>query len=251
MGICTAGAVWEFVARVVVHDHLLLPTVESTFAAIWDLFATGVILPDIKVSAEEFAYGYVIAAVGGIFLGALFASRPVLSSMFTPLVQAAYVTPLLAVAPLIITIVGVGIASKIVMVVILAIFPIIVNTESGLKAVDPGYIETARAFRAGRLQTLRKVVLPASAQSIVAGLRLGVAGGIAGVVVGEFFGAYAGLGFEVVQYSNELKTSDTMAIVLILAGIGVILNAILRKIEAAVTPWRTTASRHVGVAASR
>lgn len=239
LGLCIAAAVWEFVARVIIHDHLLLPTVESTASALWGLLSSGKILPDMAVSAEEFIFGYAIAAAGGLLIGAAFASWPTLGRMFMPLAQAAYITPLLAVAPLIITIVGVGISSKIVMVVILAIFPIIVNTETGLRGVDPGYLETARSFRASRFQELVKVVMPASAQSVVAGLRLGVAGGIAGVVIGEFFGAYSGLGFEVVQYSNELKTSDTMAVVVILAVVGLLLNSVLRRIENAVSPWRS------------
>jgi NitT/TauT family transport system permease protein len=126
------------------------------------------------------------------------------------------------------------------MVVILSIFPIVVNTEAGLREVDPLYLETAHAFRASWWQQFHMVVLRASAPSIVSGLRLGIAGAIAGAVVGEFFGAYSGLGFLVVQYSNAFRTADTMAIVIVLALIGLVANAVLRRVEIALSPWRTT-----------
>jgi hypothetical protein len=98
-------------------------------------------------------------------------------------VQGAYSTPLVAVTPLLIMMLGLGLWSKVVIVFLLAVFPIMIRTEAGLRSVDPDYIDTARAFRATRFQLLRHVILPASAVTIVAGLRLAVGRGIIGVVV--------------------------------------------------------------------
>lgn len=242
VGILLAGAVWEFAARVIVRSQLLFATLTSTLAAFWDLFVSGSILPDLAVSAQEFVVGFVISVVAGIALGAAFAAAPPLGRLFGAVVQAAYATPLVAVAPLLIVLFGIGTVSKIIVVVLLAIFPVLIATESAFRSVDPEYVETAVAFGASRAQVVRRVVLPAASLGILTGVRLAVGRGIIGVVVGEIFGSTKGLGFLIVQYSQAFQTARTLAVVLILALIGVATNNGLLLLEERLSPWRSSAS---------
>lgn len=238
LGILLFGLTWELVARLVVRSELLLAPLSSTLVALWQLAASGELAGDFAVSAVEFALGYAAAVVVGVVAGAVFAIVPVLGRVFSPIVQGAYATPLVAVTPLLIMMFGLGLWSKIAIVFLLAVFPIMINTETGLRSVDPDYIDTARAFRATRVQILRHVILPASAVTVLAGLRLAVGRGIIGVVVGEIFGATRGLGFLIVQYSNSFRTARTLAIVLLLAVIGIGANALLESLERNLSPWR-------------
>lgn len=243
LGVLVFGLTWELVARLAVRSELLLASLSSTLVALWDLIRSGELTADFAVSAVEFVVGYGAAAVVGIVAGGAFAILPILGRMFAPIVQGAYSTPLVAVTPLLIMMFGLGLWSKIVIVFLLAVFPIMINTETALRSVDPDYIDTARAFRATRVQVLTYVILPASVVTIVAGLRLAVGRGIIGVVVGELFGATRGLGFLIVQYSNSFRTARTLAIVLLLAIVGIGANALLESLERYLSPWRREGSR--------
>lgn len=241
VGFVIVGLVWEFVARVIVANPLLFSPLSSTLQALWDMFKTGSIWTHLSASGQEFAMGYVIAAAGGVLIGAVLAALPVASNTFAGVIQAAYATPLIALAPLLVVLFGIGLESKVIVVFLLAVFPVIIATESAFRTVNPEYVETARAFGAGRLQVVAKVVFPAAAVGVLTGLRLGVGRGIIGVVVGEIFGAQRGLGFLIVQYSEAFRTADVLAVVLLLAAIGVGTNSALRKLEDRLSPWTRSA----------
>jgi NitT/TauT family transport system permease protein len=238
LGVVIVASLWEVVGRVFIRSQFLFAPLSTTLIAFWTLLWSGELARHLLVSAQELLVGYLLAVLVGISTGAAFAVLPLLSRTFTPIVLAAYVTPLIAITPLIIMLAGLGMASKVVIVFLLAVFPILINTETGLRAVDPDYVETARAFRATRLQTLRMVIFPAALVYIVTGLRLAIGRGIIGVVVGELFGASEGIGFLIVQFSNSFRTAQVLALVLLLAIIGVSANAILEAFERRLSPWR-------------
>ena len=237
IGLLLVAAVWEFIGRVVVTDRLLFAPFTTTIAQLWKLLTSGAILPDLKASAEEFLLGYGIAAVLGVLIGAGFAASSLCRQIFSAAVQAGYATPIVAIAPMITVLFGIGLQSKVIVVAALAIFPIVIGTESALTGINPEYLETAQAFGASRLETLRKVVFPAAAAGVMTGLRLGVGRGIIGVVVAEFFGATTGLGFLLISYANEFQATNVLAVVVLLALIGVLSNSLLLAVERRVTPW--------------
>src|SRR5438132_539599 len=168
-GLLVAGIAWELVARLVVRSQLLFAPLSSTVVALWDLFRSGTLAPHLVVSAEEFAIGFLISAVAGVAIGAAFAAVPWLGRLLSGVVQAAYATPLIAVVPLLIVLFGIGVRSKIIIVILLAIFPILISTESAFRSINPEYVETAVAFGASRVQVLRKVVFPAAFVGILTG----------------------------------------------------------------------------------
>ncbi len=234
---CVCGA-WELVARVEIRNEALFAPFSTTVAALWRLVVSGAISNDVRVSAEEFIIGYAVAAIIGLALGALLAARPFLSDMFGGVIQAGYATPLIAVAPLLIVLFGLGLMSKIVIVGILVIFPILVNTESAFKGIDPEYAETCRAYGWSKTRAFTTIYVRAAAPGIITGLRLGVGRGIIGVVVGELVGASAGLGFLTLNYSQAFETANALAIVVILTVIGVVANSLLLWIAKRANPWK-------------
>jgi NitT/TauT family transport system permease protein len=147
----------------------------------------------------------------------------------------------IALGPLFILWMGIGIASKIAVVYILAVLPIIINTETGIRTVDPHFIETARAFSAKRMQIFRKVMLPAALPLILTGVRLGVGRGLIGVVAAELFAAQAGLGYLVLASSQVFNPAGVFVGITALAGAGIVSMILLRRIERRLAPWRVEA----------
>jgi NitT/TauT family transport system permease protein len=152
-----------------------------------------------------------------------------------------YATPIIALAPLLILWFGIGIWSKIAVVFSLVVFPVIINTEAGIRQTDPQLIEAAKSFCANRWQIFAKVSLPAASPMILAGLRLGVGRGLIGVVVGELAGSRAGLGFLINNASQVFNMPQVFAAIIILAAAGILLTAGLQRLERVLVPWKENA----------
>jgi NitT/TauT family transport system permease protein len=149
-----------------------------------------------------------------------------------------YAMPIIALGPLFILWLGIGIGSKIAIVFLTAVFPILINTVTGLTNADRILIEVARSFGANSFQIYTKVRMPAALPFIIAGLRLSVARALVGVVVAELFGARAGLGFLIVNAAQSFDTAGLFVGVIVLAIAGVVSVELLKWIEAVLAPWR-------------
>ena len=117
---------------------------------------------------------------------------------------------------------GIDAPSKMAVVFLLAVFPIVINTATGIRSTDNIYIEAARSFSANRVQIFTKVLIPSALPFIVAGLRLGIGRGLVGVVIGEFIGARAGLGYFIFKSSQGFEIDAMWVGVFVLAGTGVV-----------------------------
>lgn len=231
-------AIWEYIGRVVVNNTLFLATPSASLAALGDMWMHGVLQKAIVISGEEFFFGFLIAVVAGTLIGLLTASFENLSLVLTPWISGFYASPIVALAPLLILWFGVGIWSKIAVVISLVIFPMIINTETGIKHTDPQLIEAARSFGATRLQIFEKVSLPSALPYIIAGLRLGVGRGLIGVVIGELAGARGGLGYLINNASQVFNMPQLFASVIVLAAAGITLTAIFQYLERVLVPWK-------------
>ena len=155
-----------------------------------------------------------------------------------PILTAMYSLPIVALAPLFTAGLGFGVASKVAVVVLMAIFPIITNTDAGLRSAEPALIETARSYGAGRLQVLRTVTLPHSVPFIVSGIRVAFARALVGVIVAEFFGAIAGFGFAIAAAAQSYQTARLLGYVVVLGVIGLIASIGLTALEKRLAPWK-------------
>lgn len=234
--------IWEFVGRFVVTDRLFFEPFSRVIAALIDMATQGTLLDDLWVSGAEYLLGFVLSAVAGVVFGVVVGANQRLFEYVDPWISALYVTPLVALTPFFILVFGIGYESKVALVFALSVFPVLINTTTGIRSVDRNYLEVARAFNLSRRQTFTKVLVPASVPFIVGGLRLASGRALIGVVVGELFFSSAGVGHAIALAGQTFDTAQILAGVLIFAASGVASTALLRRLERRLAPWRTTSS---------
>ena len=237
MSILAGIALWEFLSRLVVANALFLAAPTQIFAAIYNLAITGQLWPHIAISAAEFAIGYVIASLLGIVIGFAMASSEVGKKILQPWIAGLYATPTIALAPLFILWLGIGIWSKVLVVIFLVLFPVTINTEAGLRTTSARLMEMLRSFGATQWQIFFKLSLPSAVPFILAGLKLGIGRGLIGVVVAELFGSRAGLGRLISQSADAFNMPELFAGVVILAVAGIVMTAGFTRLERMVVPW--------------
>jgi NitT/TauT family transport system permease protein len=230
-------AVWEFLSRVVVNNALFLAAPTQIIAAIVHLAEDGELEHHMAISGLEFIIGYAIASVLGIALGVGMAGSPTIKQMTQPWVSGLYATPTIALAPLFILWLGIGIWSKVIVVVSLVLFPVTINTEAGLRQTSDRLIEMLRSFGATRRQIFWKLSLPSATPFVLAGLKLGIGRGLIAVVVAELFGSRAGLGRLISQSADSFNMPELFAGVIVLAIAGIVMTAGFAWLEGRLVPW--------------
>ena len=187
--------VWELLPRVVTLSagtKLFFTTPSQIAGTLWTMFATGTIWTPLGVSASGFALGLGLAIVVGLPLGVLIGRSRTLNAMLDPFITAFNATPRLVFLPLVMLWFGLGLWSKVVIVFIGALFPILINTYEGVRNADKLLINVVRSFGASEWDIARLVVVPNAMPYIIAGLRLAIGRAVLGVVVAEFFGSESG-----------------------------------------------------------
>lgn len=228
---------WELVSRVIVANPLFLAAPTQILQAIYTLSLSGEMERHIAISAVEFAIGYVIASVVGIAIGFGMANSARFKQAMQPWISGLYATPTIALAPLFILWLGIGIWSKVLVVIFLVLFPVTINTEAGLRTTSERLIEMLRSFGATDRQIFFKVSLPSALPFILAGLKLGIGRGLIGVVVAELFGSRAGLGRLISQSADAFNMPELFAGVIVLAVAGIAMTAGFGWVEKRLVPW--------------
>ncbi len=228
---------WELISRFVVANTLFLAAPTQIFAAIVALAKSGELWKHLSISAIEFALGYLIASVLGIAVGFAMAESPVMKRVLQPWISGLYATPTIALAPLFILWLGIGIWSKVLVVIFLVLFPVTINTEAGLRTTSDRLVEMLRSFGASPRQIFFKVSLPSAVPFILAGLKLGIGRGLIGVVVAELFGSRAGLGRLISASADAFNMPELFAGVVVLAVAGIVMTAGFTWLEGRLVPW--------------
>jgi NitT/TauT family transport system permease protein len=228
---------WELISRFLVANALFLAAPSEIAVAIYHLAVTGQLWQHVGLSAAEFGLGYVIGSILGIALGMAMASSATMKQALQPWVSGLYATPTVALAPLFILWFGIGIWSKVIVVISLVLFPVAINTEAGLRTTSERLIEMLRSFGATPRQIFIKVSLPSAVPFILAGLKLGIGRGLIGVVVAEFFGSRAGLGRLISQSNDAFNMPELFAGVVVLAVAGIVMTAGFGRLEKRLVPW--------------
>lgn len=198
----------------------------------------GLIWEHLRVSVLAFVLGFGMSAALAIPLG-LFAgtSRP-FGEIASPWIAGLYATPMIALAPLLIISLGFGIEAKMAVVTFACFFPMVINTISGVKAVEGSLLDVSTAFGATRAETFRKILLPGSVPFIMAGLQLAVGRGVVGLVVADLFGSRAGLGLFLLNSAQAFNIARVFVAALTLSMLGVLFTALLRLMESRMLRWR-------------
>jgi NitT/TauT family transport system permease protein len=215
---------------------------------IWSGFLTlarGPLLDDLAVSGKELLFGFALSLIG-IPLGLVIGSNRTLRIIANPIIDAVYTTPMVALTPLFVVWFGLGITSKVAVVFLMAVTPLLIDTIVGVSTVDPSLIRAARSFGAGRLALYRDVILPASTPFVVAGVRLAIGRAIVGVVLGEFIASVAGIGFRIEAAASVFRTGEYLAGVVVLMVVSIVLNSLIGALERYLAPWRTESGQPRG-----
>jgi NitT/TauT family transport system permease protein len=228
---------WELVSRYLVDNALFLAGPIEIVRAIYRLAVTGELWRHVWISSIEFVIGYVIACALGVVAGLAMANSDTMKRVMQPWVSGLYATPTIALAPLFILWLGIGIWSKVLVVILLVFFPVAINTEAGLRTTSDRLIEMLRSFGASDRQIFFKVSLPSALPFILAGLKLGIGRGLIGVVVAELFGSRAGLGRLISEAADAFNMPELFAGVIVLAIAGIALTAGFSWIEKKLVPW--------------
>lgn len=227
---------WEIFGRQI--DPLFMSYPTAIARASVQMVASGELISGFLESMRTLLLGSATAAVLGVALGMLIGRYRVVDAASDWLVSALYATPLVAIVPLVILWFGLDFSAKYFVVVIMAIFPILINTASGVRNVSQSLIDVGVAFDASERQIFTKFILPAALPYTMTGLRLGVGRAIIGMVVAEFFTAITGLGALIVKYGNQFDTASMLVPVFLLMLLGVALTALIRRAERWIAPWK-------------
>jgi NitT/TauT family transport system permease protein len=208
------------------------------FATLWQMFVSGSIWAPLGVSATAFAIGLALAIAAGLPLGILLGRSSTLNAMFDPFITAFNATPRLVFLPLLMLWLGIGVWSKIAIVFLGALFPLLINTHEGVRNADKLLINVVRSFGAKEWDVARLVVIPNSLPFIVVGLRLAIGRAILGVVVAEFFGAQDGLGVLMVRAASSFNVDVVFAGLIIFAVLSLIMTGLVKLVEERMNRWR-------------
>jgi ABC-type nitrate/sulfonate/bicarbonate transport system permease component len=227
---------WEFYGRSVNPILFTYPT--AIAAAFVELVSKGELQRFLLQSLEVFTYGFILAVLVGIPLGIFLARSATLSLALEPYLHAIYSTPTVAFIPLIVLWFGFRVPAKVVVVFLFMVFPILINTQQGVKNLNQDLLEVARSFCSSERRLWIDLIIPSALPFILAGINLAIGRGLVGMVVAEFFTSVAGLGYMIVQYANAFETAKLFVPIVVLMALGVVLIGLIKAVERKVAPWQ-------------
>lgn len=237
-GVAALVLFWELAAQTGVANPLYVSSPSRILAEGAAYISSSQFLIDAQVSSLEFFWGFGAALIVGTLLGFALAKYRRLELLLDPILNFLYASPRIALAPLFVLWFGIGIASKVAIIFLMGVFPIIVNTTLGVRSVDRDLLQLAQSFNANRWQVLWTVIFPSALPSMVAGVRLAIGVSFIGIVVGEFVASTAGFGYTIQEAAGLFQVDKVFVGVFIIGGAGVLLTELLRQVENRLSRWR-------------
>ncbi len=228
--------VWEIYGRQINPIFISYPT--AIFKTLFKMLFSYELIKNLRVSLLELFYGFSLSLMIGIPLGLLMGRIKLLEDILEPFVNAIYSIPRIVFIPLLILWFGIGISSKVALIILLATFPILINTYSGVKNIDKNLIDLAKSFNANEKQILSKIIFPASLPFIFTGIRLGIGMAMIGMILGGMFVGLSGLGSLLIIYANRFQTEKVFAVIILLSIIGISLTGFTKYLEKKIIFWK-------------
>ena len=222
---------WEIAPRLRLVDPFFTSQPSRVLVASVEIIRSGTLVHDATVSLSEFAVGFALALLVGVPVGLMLGTFPTLRYLLDPPVMAIYATPQLALLPIFVLWLGIGMASKVAVVFIGASIPIVVNSMAGVRQVDRSLVLAARSFCASRRDVFVRVILPASLPSVMIGIRLGLSRAVLGVVVAEMYVSQEGVGNQIMRYGSAFRVEHLLFYVLLVSAFGLGATTMARKLE--------------------
>jgi ABC-type nitrate/sulfonate/bicarbonate transport system permease component len=238
-GVVLGAAAWQIVGMHTGSETFVPLT--STLTRLGQLIGDGTLPAALWTSFQSYLAGMVIALVLGAFGGLLLARRRLLRTAFEPYVVALYATPMVALIPFLLALLGFGFWPKVVVIVVFAFFPVLLNTQRGAQSISPELLDVARCYRSSELDVWRHVIVPYTLPFLMTGVRQSLARGLVGMIAADYFLSSDGLGSLLITASERFDTAEMLAITLTITVIGLILMAIGRFAESYFARWRVGA----------
>ena len=230
-------SIWETLIHIFKVPGFILPPPSAIAKTFFQGFITGAFLPDLAVTATEAIGGFLIGSVIGVFLAAIIVLFPLAERIIYPYVVALQTVPKVAIAPLFVVWFGFGMTSKLIVVVLVSLFPVLVNMVAGLRAIDQDRLDLLGALSASKWQIFWHLRFPNSLPFLFAGLNTAVVLSVIGAIVGEFVGSSKGIGFRILQANYALDIAGVFSLFAVLSMLGLSMYGTLRFIESKVVFW--------------
>ena len=231
-------AIWELICQSGVVSSLFLPAPTAIINALLQMIADGEIGVSLAASLYRILAGFFIGSLVGLAVGLVTGTSALMDKIGTPIVNAIYPIPKIALLPLFILWLGIGELSKVTIIALGVFFPVAMNTYSGVKNVDTLLLKVAASFNASWWMTMKSVVLPNALPMIFAGLRLAAGTSLLLLVAAEMIAAQVGIGALILHYGDLMITDRLMAGVIVLSLLGLVFNLILQFLERKAIPWK-------------
>lgn len=235
IGFAIIVILWQGYVDLVHVSKIVLPSPVDILRASWQ--RSDLLMRETVPTMLESLYGFALAVAIGIPLAVCVVSSRILNLTIYPILIATQSVPKVAVAPIILVWFGIGMQSKLAIAFLVAFFPIVVDTATGLQATPPGLLELARSLRASRWQTFWKVQFPAALPFIFSGAKVAVTLAVIGAVIGEFVGSINGLGNLLLSANSQLDGPLAWAALIWLSALGIVLFLGVLLAERLLMPW--------------
>ena len=238
VGLLLLVAVWQFLPEWGVVDKTFVPPFSDVISAWWHLLKEGTLWHDTKASLIRALGGFAIAVAIGVPLGLLIGWYRLVAEVLNPVLELFRNTAALSLLPVFILIMGIGESSKIAFVAYACVWPVLLNTISGVESVDPLLVKSSRSLGFGSMRTFQKVVLPAAVPTIFTGIRLAGSFSLLVLIAAELVGANSGLGFLITYSQQNFAIPNMYAAIITISMIGIVLNQLLLLLERHFSTWK-------------
>jgi len=225
---------WQLIVTALAVPKFLMPSPILISNALGRY--SSILLNDTRITLFETVAGFAAGSAFGLFLAILVVFSRVLEKMIYPPAILTQMVPKLAIAPLFVIWFGLGLLPKVMIILVVCMFPVLINAVMGMRAVDPRMFELMQSINASRWQIFRKIEFPNSLPWLFAGLKIGITMAVTGAVVGEWLGSNAGLGHQILMANSQLSTELLFASLVMLSASGMVLFGAVAIVESILLP---------------
>jgi len=231
-------ALWEIAPRVGLVDAVFLPPFSTVVDALGDLVVSGRLADHLGASLSRAVTGFAVALLVAVPLGVVIGWYRSVSVLLNPILEMFRNTAVLALLPVFVLVLGIGETSKVALVIYASVFPILLNTISGVRTVDPLLVKSARSLGLPTYRLFQKVILPAAVPTIFTGIRMAAASSVLVLIAAEMVGAKAGLGYLITASQLNFQIPNMYAGIVAISVVGLVFNGVLVAVEHRLSRWR-------------
>lgn len=236
---------WEYASGPLIA-LFFVSSPSKILARLWGWISGGQLFFHMGITAAEAALGFFFGSLSGIAVGVLLGRREFLAKLLDPFILTIYSLPKVALAPLFILWIGIGMDMKVIFAATIVFFLVFLNTYTGVRNVSKELVSILKLMGAGERQVLQKVVLPSAITWVFAGLRISVPYALIGAIVGELMASNKGLGALLVRAQGEFDTAGVFAALVAIMALAIVSNSLVKLAERKLMPWKQVESEREG-----